>query len=485
MAQRRGRYHQCFSIVAALLSLRLLVDAQEPSAAAKDEIVKLETQYEMESDPKKKEAARLQLFRREQEVDQDEIAYLHDCWVRERDPEEKQQYADDLMDSAIDRRMVAECLDDNAGEDEALDVLLDVATAGQFKNKEIKLSGKPKATPLKRIFTFDPAPDLEHRWVIRRLSANRIEVWLPRHGWLFDTNGKLLNEAHPPRRDGVGREWYGAFLPDGRWVTTDLWSEDKVLTFFSPRGQWLKEIPADELVPRKPDEYWWNLSTIGWCRSVRSGDAFIVSVGQNGGRGVAWVNWKGEHRILSHPNDPWKLCYPRDLEPKGTYTFRSVPNDRRQITLTRHEDSHGRLVGFPVYETDPDHLKVRIPDGEAFGFWRDSQNVYIVTERTTWIRDALGEGHSGPTTRRSMFYNVDGEFAGWIDAWRIADAGTGDGMLFVDQQQRVISLTKKLTIAGIEQFNWSGGTVAEPARLFPDVRLGFFSRDGKLVLAKW
>jgi len=272
--------------------------------------------------------------------------------------------------------------------------------------------------------------------VIRRATSKRIEVWLPRDGWLFDSDGKVINEAHPPRRDGEGRDWFGVFFPDGRWVTTDLWGQDKVLTFFSRTGKWLKEIPGAELVPLKSDDIW-GLSTVGWCRCSRDGDVFVASVGQGPGRGVARVSWDGSHHVLENANDPWKLCYPRDLEPKGMYTLLSVPDDRLQITMTRQEDGHGPFVGFPVYEAGL--VKARIPDGGTFGFWPSSENVYVVTTTSTWIRDSAEHSHEGAPIIHTWFYHADGNFGAWIDARRASDTPQGDGMLFVDSQQRVIT----------------------------------------------
>ena len=57
------------------------------------------------------------------------------------------------------------------------------------------------------------------------------------------------HEASPPRRTGRGREWYGAFLPDGRWVTTDLDDTDGRLSFFSPKGTLERVVTSAELAP--------------------------------------------------------------------------------------------------------------------------------------------------------------------------------------------------------------------------------------------
>src|SRR5205085_9690774 len=122
------------------------------------------------------------------------------------------------------------------------------------------------------------------------------------------------------------------------------------LHFFSRSGKWEKDIAADKLVPRVPRNEGSEPSLIGWCRCDRNGNGFVLDVGATGGRGVAWVNWAGQHHVLRGENEPWKLCYRRDLEPKGGYTFLSMPDDERKSTMTRQEDSHGTYVGYPVYE---------------------------------------------------------------------------------------------------------------------------------------
>lgn len=97
-----------------------------------------------------------------------------------------------------------EVLQEAAAEKESLVRVIEVATAGQFEQKEIKISAEPKRVPLKVIQTLEADPN--RHWVIRRATSKRIEVWLPRHGWLLDAKGKLINEARPPRRDGDGRD---------------------------------------------------------------------------------------------------------------------------------------------------------------------------------------------------------------------------------------------------------------------------------------
>ncbi len=98
--------------------------------------------------------------------------------------------------------------------------------------------------------------------------------------------------------------------------------------------------------------------------------------------------------------------------------------------MTREEPGHGRYVGFPIYEAGK--VRVRVPDGETFGFWPRSDDVYVVIEQQNGSRDAAGGWHDAPTTYQTWFYRADGKFVGWIAARRIADMAGEDGMLFVD-----------------------------------------------------
>jgi hypothetical protein len=151
--------------------------------------------------------------------------------------------------------------------------------------------------------------------------------------------------------------------------------------------------------------------------------------------------------------------------------------------MTRQEDGHGPFVGFPVYEAGA--VYARIPDGETFGFWPGSNNVYVVTNRKTWIADQPGHVHEDASVVNTWFYGSDGTFAGWIDARRLADAPSLDGMLFLDNQCRITTLTGSYQVTAIEQFVWPDGSVAQPTRIFPDVRMGFFTREAQLELARW
>ena len=357
-------------------------------------------------------------------------------------------------------------------------------------------------------------------WVVRRITQNAFEVWTPTHGWLFDGRGRLLNEARPPRRDGHGREWYGAFLPDGRWVTTDLWDFDRTLTFFSREGRWIKEMSSLELVPTRQDDG--QRALIGWARSDQDGTAWIVNVGAMAGYATVRVGPAGPARLLQGI-ERWQLCYPRALGPRGDYLDLNVPDDTGRWLLGYQAPGHGAYVDYPRLaiwdaanftmkedwkfgpEASPVGLERIVPDGNhVFGFWPGRTDVFIGATTSLWdvspaaartrktyvVRfiDAdqrpFAEVH--PNVDKTWFFTRQGRFQGWVRARRLGDSADGRHMLFrLDDDSRVAALNPRLGVAGVWRFTWANGKTADAVQLFDDLRLGVFVRGGQLVLAGW
>ena len=112
--------------------------------------------------------------------------------------------------------------------------------------------------------------------VWRRITKDRFEVWTPKTGKLFDASGKLVATVKVPRGDGWGREWYGAFLPDGCWVTTDLNERDDRLTMFSAKGKRMWSIKGATLIPQKTDDdSYRSLPLIAWARAAKDGKSWV------------------------------------------------------------------------------------------------------------------------------------------------------------------------------------------------------------------
>jgi hypothetical protein len=406
-------------------------------------------------------------------INRDNATRLHDAWKTETDPERKSHLAEDLVAAAV--------------HSDQPDLVVEVATNGTFAQKEIKLPAEAERVPLKVLGKFpyseSPYSGGQPEWVVRRMTRTRFELWMPSHGWLFNAAGNVVSEASPPRRDGRGREWFGAFLPDGRWVTTDLWDMDRTLSFFSNTGRLRKEILSTDLVPYRAEAGGDMPALIGWCRCNRDGTGFVLSVGSNGGWGTAWTSWAGKHRILRNVREAWHLCYPRDLEPKGMYTALSIPDDSGSEVLRRFEPAHGSFVGFPQYSSDK--VNVVIPDGETFGFWPRSHDPYVVSNRWEAIDPPRDSDRKREAEEKTWFYKADGTFAGWIAAGRIADTAKLDGMLFRDPADRIITVTKMYEPGRSYEFVWSDGTTARPFKIFPDLKRGFFVRAKELMVAAW
>jgi hypothetical protein len=335
----------------------------------------------------------------------------------------------------------------------------------------------------------------EEGWLARRITADRLEVWTPRHGWLFDGRGRLIAEAKPPRGKGIGRQWYGAFLPDGQWVTTDLDEMDGNLYFFSATGERRRALKCEELAA--PEE---GAHLIGWARSDRDGRGWVVNVGSEGGWATVWVAPEGPPRVLSGL-ERWPLCYPRALGPRGTPWIMSVPDDAGQLELSRGEAGHGPGVGFPYYsvlpvDADDDSLSRMVPDGnEVFGFWPGARCVFIGAESTGRAgargkesRKAITDVFSTriPIIDKTWCFAPDGTLTGWLKGRRVGDAADGRAMLFrMTADSRVITMDPDLRVRSVWRMVWKEGATADAVALWEDLRIGLFIRNERLVLARW
>ena len=411
------------------------------------------------------------------------------------------------------KRSLGKILVDAAMRADKPDLVEAVAAGGEraLREGEIRLPRRPaKRVTLTGLQTLpglhrpNPREQVEGgNWLTRRITYDNFEVWSPTHGWLFGREGELLNEAKPPRRDGVGREWFGAFIPDGRWITTDLWEFDRVLTFFSREGKWLKEIPGATLVPLTGKEKEEPYPPIGadflitWARSDKEGRGWIVQVGADGGRGRVWIGPDGPAEPLPEQEGyGWTRCYPRQLGPRGGFYWQIVPSDSGKVTLGFHVMSHGTECSYPQYFTgdDPDNgATVRFPGGEwNYGFWPGSTDFFVVAGHP--VRPTNGdvqESATWPTEERTWFFNRDADFLGWIRAERLADGSDGRTMLFRTKDNRIVTLDRHQRVLRVQRFVLpaNAGNVAVhnavPLELFADLHLGLFADGDRIVLARW
>jgi hypothetical protein len=165
---------------------------------------------------------------------------MRQAWLAASDPDTKKKLGREMVDQAVHYK-----------DDEEYDGLIyEVAAGGPIAALEIKIPAKTKAVKVKSgltITSFDRQKFTAWTWhwteaapfIERRITKNAVEVWTPKEGWLFSGRGKLLNHATVPRRDGKGQQWYGAFRPDGCWVTTALWERDDTLFLYAKNGKFL------------------------------------------------------------------------------------------------------------------------------------------------------------------------------------------------------------------------------------------------------
>ena len=366
---------------------------------------------------------------------------------------------------------------------EQQEIVEEIAAGGDVAGLEIKLPAEEQKIEAQTVRAFDGIPPVPYGdrmdAVIRRMTKSRFELWTPKHGWLFDAKGKLVNEALPPRRDGVGREWHGAFLPDGSWITTDLWEMDKTLTIFSRNGKLLKEIKVSEIAPAGPDEPW-SLNLIGWARCDREGEGWLVSVGDGCGRAIVFLKPHGKPLLLEDSFAPWKLCYPRDLEPKGMFTGMSRPSDDDKCRIRFSCPAHGMWVGYPSYNwSDKDGDGRNIPEGDHnFGFLPRSHDVFIGASD-------YDNGDDGKLRRlKTWFFAEGGKCLGWVRAAYLCDSADGTATWYCTEDGSVVALDASLKPQSRLSFLIDRQT-AKPVKLFTDLRVGFFSVNKRLVLAGW
>jgi hypothetical protein len=313
--------------------------------------------------------------------------------------------------------------------------------------------------------------------VFRRIAAQRVEAWIPREGWLFDGRGKVMVNAHVPRRDGSGRDWLGAFLPDGRWITTDLWENDQQLTCFDPQSDPRWELPGQKLVaavdaaaqsaavgPLEP--------SIGWARADRTGRQWLVSVGTDWARGFLLVTPERHLHALGDNVKLWREVYPRSMGVRGMFTELYIDSDDGAAALHFSEAGHGVGVGWPVYHSA--NLKGVVINGgdSSFGFWPHSHALYIEADR------------SDPAAHAVWFFNAQGNYQGQVEGHFLGDAADGTSLLVQTDEGAVLTVSPGRNgpvISSTRRFDWPDGSAALPLAFYDDLKIAFFLRGDGIV----
>jgi hypothetical protein len=263
-------------------------------------------------------------------------------------------------------------------------------------------------------------------------------------------------------------------------VTTDIWDFDCQLHFYSREGRWLRSVTSRSLIGADANR---GKLLIYWCRADTGGKGYVLSVDDT----VEWERkvWSYRDGKIRTLRNYRQKCYPRDLEPKSKFGFveRVTANDDGDRILERGEASHGSGVGHPSYNIGGIiNGGIWNSNASSFGFWPDSDNVYI----NAHDEYSLPEGDSN-RRRGNMcwFFRANGDFAGWVKAARLADANDRESMLFDAGNGRVVTISDEFKVASSRKFRWPDGAVALPEKIFPDLNLGFFWQEKELVLARW
>jgi len=418
------------------------------------------------------------------------IAFFHDTWAKEHDPVKRSILAGQVVDAVI-----------HDFDEQPVEIADEVVRDGAPKN-ELVVPDRANTVTLDPLATLKDAHWTELDYppspVFRRISQHRVEAWTSQEGWLFNERGKIVADVHVPRRDGGGKEWFGAFLPNGMWITTDLWANDEQLNCYNSKGKWLWELPGDTMLAHLPKDTNPNspgepiTPSIGWARADHTGRRWLVCLGTDYMRGCALVGPNRHFQGLLWPENLWADVYPRAMGVRGTYTVLLIKSDDGEESIHRDEPAHGMDVGWPTYLL-PGNRSVIVNSGNRyFGFWPHSHSTYIET------------GRRWEEPNEVWFFDANGKYEGQIAGSYLADSANGGNLLIQDARGSVVEVTHGktgLTIASVRKFQWPDGTMAVPLAIYDDLGFGFFLRgpgtiglddqarrsrgNAEIVLGKW
>jgi hypothetical protein len=396
-----------------------------------------------------------------------QVPDLYRSWKTESDPVRRKGKADQLLDAII------KCY-----ENQPLELADEVARDGLPRKEAAAPKDSIKVT-LHPLMTLPDARTIEYPAspVFRRISATRFEAWTSKEGWLFDQDGKALAHVTVPRRDGIGREWFGAFLPNGRWITTDLWAEDKQVNAFSAQGRWLWVIPGEKILAASPlpsDDFEPHPKPlIDWARADKTGKRWLVSVGANLSQVSVLIDQKGGITKLPKGVTEWSEVYPRAMGVRGGYVAFGTSSDDGAASLGFTTVAHGPFCNWPTFDTSLG-WGVRMHDTTlSFGFWPRSHAVYIEQR-----------GPDGQSPDLIWVFDAKGRYQGEVHGFHLGDAANGRDLLLTDANSRVlrVSLNQSgLSVPQARQFLWPDGSIAVPLTMYDDLRLGFFQRGPGIV----
>lgn len=330
----------------------------------------------------------------------------------------------------------------------------------------------PKPPPL----PYKDAPG----YVFRRITSNCLEFWTSTTGWLVSPAGKVLHEAKITRKGGSGREWFGAFLPDGSYVTTEIWEFDRSLHLFSASGKWVATKHVRELAPPEVQKSFNNdLVLIGWARSDKSGQGWVFEIfGEYQGTGPYYTRKDLNARLLKD-DEPWTLTMPRELGPRNGM----VPSDDGKRWILREQQWHGRYVAYPSFTVTakrpslvpagPQGFSVTLHHGgDNFGFWPNSHAYFLPTGLESRSNDI------------TWFWNAENKCLGSIEGERISDAADRESLLML-LGNGVATISPELRVSEVREFALPDDSHPKPLALYEELNVGFFDTGNEILMAKW
>ncbi len=389
-------------------------------------------------------------------------------WRAESDPMKKRELESELFQHLV-------YTEERSGDIE------DIQAGGDAASKRIALPQQARTVMLEPLLTFPSlkAADIQNidePSVVRRINKDHFELWIARHGWLFSADGTVLNEAVPPRKGTVShwwrRGWFGAFLPDGRWITTEIEEFDRTLTCFNRAGKYLWERKADALITSDKSTWGGDAGLISWARPDAEGKGWVVHVSHGG---EIWIGPNGKSRVLKE-GEAWQLTWPRQLGVRQ----RAVPDDHVQTRLVCEQAGHGKWVPFPFFKVEPMGLGTPEADFNSgpgkiihnavntdFGFWPGSSNTYI-----------------NDNSQQSWFFDQQWNCLGIVNGQRIADAADGKGMLFL-AGDTVATLDSDIQPVEARKFADAKGGPATIVSLYDDTNCGLFIINDEVAYCRW
>ena len=425
------------------------------------------------------------------------------AWYAETAPKKKEEFRHQVLELAI--------------KSQATDIGLELFAGRTVDQAELPVPTNSVTLPLTIIKEWD----LTHnRWnsshpsVIRRIGPKNFELWTPKSGWLFDEKGSLLAEAKVPRRDGIGHQWYGAFLPDGQWITTELWDFDGRIYIYSPSNKLLSSFPLMKYSKVHDDIGIPSHYSADWAIADRDQRHWIIHVLAAGcdrtNLKVSEWGWKpriGRWLTRHHlwvPDSSWLPVEKitnlrsnidfRNLGSRFAFCGATTDSDNGAASISWDEPGHGPGVGWPDYSMNSTghgwNACIPWKDRHNFGFFPGSLTTWVGSNKYP-SRPEIDPNRPRRDFEyfRSWIIDPDGKVLGWLPAERVGDDPDGKRMWFVNEQGHLLKVAPDGVVSEVMQPTLAGPT-GENAPfahvLFPDLKLGFFyTKPGHLVLARW